>query len=122
MSGSLCSGCFNWGSEGEANALTNDLLVIRHLFGFSGDSLTAGAIGSGADRSDSLDVTSYLEGANSELDIDGDGDAKALTDGLLLIRSLFGFSGDSLTAGAIGTDATRATPDAVSAYIEQRMP
>ena len=124
LSASSCPGCFNWDidGDGEAKALTDGLLVIRHLFGFSGDSLTAGAIGSGADRSDSLDVTSYLEGANSELDIDGDGDAKALTDGLLLIRSLFGFSGDSLTAGAIGTDATRATPDAVSAYIEQRMP
>ena len=39
---------------------------------------------------------------NSELDIDGDGESKPLTDGLLLIRYLFGFSGDSLISGAIG--------------------
>ena len=38
----------------------------------------------------------------SELDIDGDGESKPLTDGLLLIRYLFGFSGDSLISGAIG--------------------
>ena len=41
------------------------------------------------------------------LDIDGDGESKPLTDGLLLIRYLFGFSGDSLISGAIGTGAER---------------
>ena len=42
-----------------------------------------------------------------KLDIDGDGESKPLTDGLLLIRYLFGFSGDSLISGAIGTGAER---------------
>ena len=37
----------------------------------------------------------------ASLDIDGDGEAKALTDGLLVIRRLFGFSGTSLAAGAV---------------------
>jgi hypothetical protein len=56
------------------------------------------------------------------LDIDGDGEAKPLTDGLLLIRYLFGFSADSLISGAIGTGATRATAEEVEAYIQARMP
>ena len=60
--------------------------------------------------------------AQSELDIDGDGEAKALTDGLLLIRYLFGFSGDSLTAGAIGLDAERTTAEEIQAYIGDRVP
>ena len=45
-----------------------------------------------------------------------------LTDGLLLIRYLFGRSGDSLVSGAIGSDATRDTAEAVEAYIEERVP
>ena len=47
-------------------------------------------------------IASYLTDADSQLDIDGDGESKPLTDGLLLIRYLFGFSGDSLVSGAIG--------------------
>ena len=58
----------------------------------------------------------------SELDIDGDGQSKAFTDGLLLIRYLFGFSGDSLTAGAIGEDAERTTAEEIQAYIGDRIP
>ena len=59
---------------------------------------------------------------DTQLDIDGDGESKPLTDGLLLIRYLFGFSGGSLVSGAIGTDATRNTADAVEAYIKERVP
>jgi len=54
--------------------------------------------------------------------MDGDGESKPLTDGLLLIRYLFGFSGDSLISGAIGTGAERDTADEVEAYIEERIP
>ena len=41
---------------------------------------------------------------------------------MLLIRYLFGFSGDSLISGAIGTEATRDTADEVEAYIEEHVP
>jgi M6 family metalloprotease-like protein len=124
LNDSSCPGCFTWDidSDGQAEALTDGLLVIRHLFGFSGDSLTSGAISGEAERTSADDIAAYLNAADTELDIDGDGEAKALTDGLLLIRSLFGFSGDSLISAAIGDDAERATADAVSAFIEQRMP
>ena len=109
-------------SDGEAKALTDGLLVIRHLFGFSGEALTAGAVGSGAKRSTPVDIASYLTNAATELDIDGDDEAKALTDGLLLIRYLFGFTGNALTAGAVGASAERATASAIQAYIAQRLP
>ena len=42
-------------------------------------------------RTSAEEISSYLEEASSELDIDGDGESKPLTDGLLLIRYLFGF-------------------------------
>ena len=104
--------------------LTDGLLVIRHLFGFSGDSLTSGAVSGGANRGSSEAIATYLKDADSQLDIDGDGDgeAKPLTDGLLLIRYLFGFSGESLISGAIGTEATRKTAQDVEAYIQDRVP
>ena len=106
----------------EAQPLTDGLLVIRHLFGFSGDSLTSGAVSGKANRQSSDEIAAYLTDADTQLDIDGDGSSQPLTDGLLLIRYLFGFSGDSLVAGALGSDATRDTPEAISAYISERVP
>jgi len=67
-------------------------------------------------------IASYLTEADSELDIDGDSQSKPLTDGLLLIRYLFGFSGDSLVSGAIGSDAKRNTAEEVETYIRERVP
>ena len=118
------SGCFSFDVDEslQAQPLTDGLLVIRHLFGFSGDALTSGAVSSDASRDASDVIASYLTDADSQLDIDGDGESKPLTDGLLLIRYLFGFSGDSLVSGAIGTDATRDTAEAVEAYIKERVP
>ena len=118
------SGCFSFDVDEslQAQPLTDGLLVIRHLFGFSGDSLTSGAVSSGASRNDSDAIAGYLTDADSQLDIDGDGESKPLTDGLLLIRYLFGFSGDSLISGAIGDGAERDTAEEVVAYIEERLP
>jgi|SaaInlStandDraft_1057018.scaffolds.fasta_scaffold39969_1 hypothetical protein len=42
--------------------------------------------------------------------------------GLLLIRYLFGFTGDALTIGAISEGAIRDTSEAVEAYISDRVP
>ena len=121
---SCTSGCFSFDVDEnlEAQPLTDGLLVIRHLFGFSGDSLTSGAVSNGASRDGSDAIASYLTDADSQLDIDGDGESKPLTDGLLLIRYLFEFSGDSLISGAIGSGAERDTADEVEAYIAERVP
>ena len=98
------SGCFSFDVDEnlEAKALTDGLLVIRHLFGFSCESLSSGAVSGEANRESAEAIAGYLTDADSELDIDGDGESKPLTDGLLLIRYLFGFSDDSLISGAIG--------------------
>jgi hypothetical protein len=125
LDASSCSaGCFSFDVDEslKAQPLTDGLLVIRHLFGFSGDSLTSGAVASDASRETSEAIASYLTAADFQLDIDGDGESKPLTDGLLLIRYLFGFSGDSLISGAIGSGATRDTADEVEAYIQKRVP
>ena len=124
LDASSCFECFNWDvdDDGEAKALTDGLIVIRHLFGFSGDSLSAGAIGTAAARKNPSVLASYLEGARSQLDIDGDGKSEPLTDGLMLIRYLFGFSGESLISGAIGSGASRQTAQEVEDYIKALLP
>jgi DNA-binding beta-propeller fold protein YncE len=56
-------------------------------------------------------------------DIDGDGTLQPLTDGLLLVRFLFGFSGNTLVNDAVNlADCTRCTAAAIEAYLESLGP
>ncbi|MCS5570643.1 MAG: hypothetical protein NZ768_10015, partial [Pseudomonadales bacterium] len=41
--------------------------------------------------------------ADFSFDIDGDGETEALTDGLLVLRYLFGFSGTTLSESAVSS-------------------
>lgn len=52
------------------------------------------------------------------LDVDGNGATDALTDGLLVLRFLFGFNGATLTTGAVGAGCTRCDAAAIVPYLE----
>ncbi len=108
--------------DGTASALTDGLLVIRRLFGFSGEPLVQGATGEDATLTDPVQIAEKIDGLISNLDIDQDGETGALTDGLMIIRHLFGFSGASLTEGAISADATRTDPEDIKQYLEEITP
>ncbi|MEO7761013.1 MAG: SBBP repeat-containing protein [Casimicrobiaceae bacterium] len=51
------------------------------------------------------------------LDVDGDGKANALTDGLLLVRAMLGMTGTAVTNGALGADAKRNDWGKLVAYL-----
>lgn len=51
------------------------------------------------------------------LDIDGNGQLTALTDGILVLRFLFGFTGTPLTSGAIGAGCTRCDSSTLLSYL-----
>lgn len=53
------------------------------------------------------------------LDIDGDGTADALTDGLLIVRYLLGYRNEALVQAAIAPGCTRCDHDSIHARIEQ---
>ena len=52
------------------------------------------------------------------LDVDGNGKYDALTDGLLILRFMFGIDGESLILGTVAADATRQTSDEIEAQIQ----
>jgi hypothetical protein len=99
-------------------ALTDGLLVLRYLFGFTGATLTNGAIGANCTRCDAAAIVPYLDSIKSQLDVDGNGSFGALTDGLLVLRYLFGFTGTTLTTGAVGGSCTRCDAAAIVAYLD----
>jgi len=84
--------------DGSYRAATDGLLIMRHLLGTAGAPLVANASLPTAMRQLPLDVSLYLAGMTSALDINGDGVQDA-SDGLLAMRYLLGFRGAALTAG-----------------------
>lgn len=58
------------------------------------------------------------DGFIARLDVDGDGTNDALTDGLLVIRYLFGLRGEALVSGAIGANATRTTAADIEDFLK----
>jgi hypothetical protein len=104
------------------DALTDGLIALRYLFGVTGTSLTTGALDTTATRADPAAIKAYLDAMRPALDIDGNGTADALTDGLLILRYLFGLRGSALIAGAVGPLATRTTAAAIEAYLQTLMP
>ena len=93
--------------NGRVDALTDGLLILRAMFGLTGTSATAGAIGPNATRTTWAEIQPMIHfGA---LDIDGNGTTDALTDGLIIIRAMFGLTGTAVTNGTVAAGASRAT-------------
>jgi hypothetical protein len=104
--------------DGLLTPLTDGLLILRHLFGFSGPTLVSGATGAGCTRCDGPAVQTYLSGLGLVLDIDGNISLGPLTDGLLILRYLFGFTGPTLVDGAVGVNCSRCDEASITTYLQ----
>jgi uncharacterized protein (AIM24 family) len=103
--------------NGTLDPLTDGLLVLRALFGLTDATLTTGAVGGMCTRCDATTISFYLSTIGPLLDVDGNGSTDPLTDGLLALRFLFGFSGATLTTGAIGGGCSRCDAPSIEAYL-----
>ncbi len=110
---------FDVDGNGATAALSDGLLILRRLFGFTGVTLTNGATAGNCTRCDAAAIEPYLVGLGAALDIDGDGEPGALTDGLLVLRALFGFTGATLVTGAVDTqNCTRCDAAAIALHLK----
>jgi beta-glucosidase len=107
--------------NGEVDALTDGLLLLRYTFDQRNDALIDGAVASDSPLSDAQ-IATRVETNITIADIDGNGEVDALTDGLLLLRYLFELREDTLTVDVIGTNATRTDATDIAAYIESYYP
>jgi hypothetical protein len=104
--------------DGVLAALADGILILRHLFDFSGATLVTGAVGAGCTRCTAPDIAAYLDSIASQLDVDGNTSLDALTDGLLALRFLFGFTGSTLTTGAVALDCSRCDATTILPYLQ----
>ena len=101
--------------NGVVDAPTDGLLILRTMFGLTGTSVTLGAIGPQAKRLTFAEVRPLIHTA--ALDLDGNGLTDPLTDGLMIVRALFGLTGSAVTNNAIGPNATRSNWTAIRNYL-----
>ena len=122
LAGTIPSGLLDIDGNGQYDALTDGLLLLRGMFGLDGSALVTGTIASDAAFTESVDIESRIETLGDLADIDGNGDIDALTDGLLTLRYLFGLEGDTLINGVVAGDATRKTAEEIEAHLKTLMP
>ena len=108
--------------NGDADALSDGLLILRSMFGLTGEPLILNAVPTSAKYTSAADIEARISGLGLLLDVDGDSKIDSLSDGLLILRYLFGLTGTSLTNGLISTDATRTTPQAIEDYLSRLAP
>jgi hypothetical protein len=122
LAGTIAAGSLDIDGNGQYDALTDGLLLLRGMFLLSGDSLISDAVASDAVYKTSDEVTSRIDMLGDLVDIDGNGSVDALTDGLVILRYLFNLRGDVLINDVIASDATVKTAEDVEAKIEQLIP
>jgi len=122
LAGTIPSGSLDIDGNEKYDALTDGLLLLRGMFGLDGSALVTGTIASDAAYTESVDIESRIEILGDLADIDGNGDIDALTDGLLILRYLFGLQGDTLINGVVADDAIRKTAEEIEAHLETLMP
>jgi len=122
IAGTIPSGSLDLDGNGQYDALTDGLLLLRGMFGLSEGALISGAVASDAIYTSSSEIVSRIDMLGDLVDIDGNDRVDALTDGLIILRYLFGLRGDVLINGVIASDATITSADGVGAKMEGLMP
>ncbi|QDS86600.1 hypothetical protein EC9_07720 [Rosistilla ulvae] len=135
-------GAIDIDGNGVVLASSDGQLIVRYLQGLRGDALIENVIGKDATRTDAATIEAYfvtllgepaaaligpltrlqaegeLTAAQSRLDVDGNGFLEAEFDGVLIQRSMGGFQGNALIAGALGVGATRTDPVEIMNFID----
>jgi hypothetical protein len=112
---------WDFDGNGEADALTDGLVLLRYTFGLRGETLTRNVIAADSTLTSSQ-VESEVVNAMVIADIDGNDDVDALTDGLLLLRYLFGLEGQALVQNVTAYGSQRTSADDIQGYIEKFLP
>jgi catechol 2,3-dioxygenase-like lactoylglutathione lyase family enzyme len=109
--------------NGTADALSDGILILRYLFDPAGQWNYSDALGSEATRTTRAAIKGFLDGGRTTvLDVDGNGSADALTDGILILRYLFDPTGAWNYSDALGAGATRTTREQIKAYLDEYNP
>ncbi len=121
LANTLPAGSIDIDSNGQYDALTDGLLLLRGMFGLEGDALVEGTVAADAFYTTSEEISIRIDLLGDFIDIDGNQEIDALTDGLLILRYLFGLEGDALVDGVVAPNSNRTTGE-IEAHLKMLMP
>ncbi|WP_157468408.1 hypothetical protein [Desulfatibacillum aliphaticivorans] len=101
---------------------TDGILLIRYTFGYSGTALVNSAVAGDCTLCTGTEIKEYLDASTDYLDVDGNGVVDGGTDGIILIRHAFGFSGATLINSAVAGDCTRCTAAEIEEHLDNLKP
>ncbi len=107
-------------SPGAQRAATDGVMILRYLFGMTGSAISNNAMGPSFVRT-AAQIPTYLVDVRPLLDVDGNSQVDALTDGLLILRHMLGLTGAALTTNALGPNSTR-NAGTIQTYINGLLP
>ena len=107
--------------NGSADALTDGLIMLRYMFGLRDQDLLGSVVADDTPLSEN-EIKTRIENMYQNADIDNSSQVDALTDGLLLLRYLFGLRGDSLIEDVVSETAERSTATVIESYIQAAIP
>ena len=106
--------------NGATDPLSDGIVILRYLAGFTGSTLMDGVVDPQGARTDEASIMSHLRDIEDAfLDPDGDVESKPLSDGIAVLRNLAGFSGDTLVDGVVNPQGIRRSPTFVEAYLDR---
>jgi hypothetical protein len=117
----IISATWDIDGNGDADALTDGLTILKAAFGITGQSMIDGTLAPDSDMS-LEDVELSMQKTMSIADIDDNGEVSALTDGLIVLRYLFDITDNRLTEDAISLDANREAHQSIVDHLEKYMP
>ena len=80
-------------------ALTDGLMLLRAMLGLTDSAVTNGATDPAAPRTTWAQIQPFVHLA--ALDLDGNGSTSPASDGVMLLRAMFGLTGTAVTDGAV---------------------
>lgn len=107
--------------SGSANSTTDAVAIFRFLLNYPDAVSENGALPATASPPGGS-ISSYLSSIRPLLDIDANGQADAITDGLLILRYAAGFRGEALIANSVGPGARRTTASAIETHLQGLFP
>ena len=117
----IMSSTWDFDANGHADALTDGLIMLRYAFGVRGDTLIENALSPGSAMTAS-EMELVMEKVSTIADIDANGEVNALTDGLILMRYLFGLKNESMIDRVVAPNASRTSLDSIMQHIDRHMP
>jgi hypothetical protein len=115
---------FDIDGNGQVRPLSDGVLMLRYLWELPDEMLQLDPAVSGATRTTPEDIKAYLDAGMQAgaFDIDGNGQVRPLSDGVMLLRYLWELPNDQIPMNPSANGATRTTVEELVAFMDQWMP